>query len=106
MEASMSAPLKQFVITENSKAYWRITFGNPPLNLINPETVRELKLLLELIEAQNDLRVVFFDSANPDFYFARYDLSRAAETLTEPRPTGFPPWIDFVLHIAHSRVIR
>jgi len=105
MEASMSAPLKQFIITENSKAYWRITFGNPPLNLINPETVRELKQLMELIEAQKDLRVVVFDSANPEFYFARYDLSRAAETPTEPGPTGFPAWIDFVLRIAQSPVI-
>lgn len=101
----MSAPLKQFVITENSKAYWRITFGNPPLNLINPETVRELKVLMELIEAEKDLRVVVFDSANPEFYFARYDLSRAAETPTEPGPTGFPAWIDFILRIAQSPVI-
>ena len=67
MSAPLSAPLKQFVITENSKAYWRITFGNPPLNLINPETVRELKQLMELIEAQKDLRVVVFDRGNPEF---------------------------------------
>src|SRR5258705_8323411 len=105
MEASMSAPLKQFVITKNAKAYWKLRFVNPPLNLINPETVRELKVLMELIEAQKDLRVVVFDSANPEFYFARYDLARAAETPTEPGPTGFPAWIDFVLRIAQSPVI-
>jgi enoyl-CoA hydratase/carnithine racemase len=50
----MSAPLKQFVITKRSEAYWRVTFNNPPLNLINPETILELKHLMELIEAQSD----------------------------------------------------
>src|SRR5258708_33028232 len=105
MKAPMYAPQKKFVITKTSKAYSRITFGNPPLNLINPETVRELKVLMELIEAQKDLRVVVFDSAHPEFYFARYDLARAAETPTEPGPTGFPAWIDFVIRIAQSPVI-
>jgi len=105
MEAPMSAPLKQFAITEISKAYWRISFDNPPLNLINPETLGELRQLIERIEGQTELRVVVFDSVNPEFYFARYDLSRAAETPTEPGPTGFPAWIDFVLRIAQSPVI-
>jgi enoyl-CoA hydratase/carnithine racemase len=101
----MSAPLKQFAITEISKAYWRISFDNPPLNLINPETLGELRQLVERIEGQTELRVVVFDSVNPEFYFARYDLSRAAETPTEPGPTGFPAWIDFVVRIAQSPVI-
>jgi enoyl-CoA hydratase/carnithine racemase len=105
MEAIMSVPLKQFAITKRSEAYWRITFNNPPLNLLNPETIRELKHLMELVEAQSDLRVAVFDSANPDFYFARYDLARAAETPTEPGPTGFPAWIDFLLRIAQTPVI-
>src|SRR6266404_9708699 len=101
----MPAPLKQFAITENSAAYWRITFGNPPLNLLNPETILELKHLMELIEVQKDLRVLVFDSANPEFYFARYDLSRAAETPVEPGPTGFPAWIDIILRLAQSPVV-
>src|SRR5258708_33715570 len=90
---------------EPPKPYGRSACGTPPLNLINPETVGELKVLMELIEAQKELRVVVFDSANPEFYFARYDLARAAETPTEPGPTGFPAWIDFVLRIAQSPVI-
>jgi enoyl-CoA hydratase/carnithine racemase len=101
----MSVPMKQFKVTENSKAYWRVTFDNPPLNLLNPETIRELQQLIDRIEAENELRVVVFDSANPEFYFARYDLSRAAETPTNPGPTGYPAWIDFILRIARSSVI-
>ena len=101
----MSALLKQFVITAISAAYWRITFGNPPVNLVNPETILELKHLVEFIESQKDLRVVVFDSANSEFYFARYDLSRAAETPVEPGPTGFPAWIDIILRLAQSPVV-
>jgi enoyl-CoA hydratase/carnithine racemase len=101
----MPIDLKQFVVTEISAAYWRITFDNPPLNLLNPETILELKQLMDLIEAKKELRVVVFDSADPGFYFARYDLSRAAETPVEIGPTGFPAWIDILLRLAQSPVV-
>jgi enoyl-CoA hydratase/carnithine racemase len=101
----MPPVLKQFAITEISSAYWRVTFDNPPLNLIGPETILELRHLLELIDGREDLRVIVFESASPDFYFARYDLSRAGETPVEPGPTGFPMWVDIILRLARSPVV-
>src|ERR1700733_2370716 len=101
----MPIDLKQFVVTKISAAYWRITFDNPPLNLLNPETILELNQLMDLIESRKELRVIVFDSADPGFYFARYDLSRAAETPVETGPTSFPAWIDIVLRLAQSPVV-
>lgn len=97
--------LTQFTITEQSAAYWRVTFNNPPINLVNPETILELQDIVGRIEAAPELAVVVFDSAHPDFYFARYDLSRAAETPIAPGPTGLPAWIDLTTRLQQSSVI-
>jgi len=97
--------LTQFTINEQSAAYWTVTFNNPPINLVNPETILELQEIVGRIEASSELVVVVFDSAHPDFYFARYDLSRAGETPTAPGPTGLPTWIDLTTRLEQSRVI-
>ena len=101
----MSAKTSQFRITEITPSYWRITFDNPPLNLVNPETILEFQALVGKIESASDLRVVVFDSAHPDFFMARYDLSRAAETPVEPGPTGLPTWIDMTTRLTLASVI-
>ena len=60
-------------ITHHSPAYWRATFDNPPLNLLDPEVTYELRNLINQIETANELKVVVFDSANPDFYIGHVD---------------------------------
>jgi enoyl-CoA hydratase/carnithine racemase len=97
--------LSQFTITEHSAAYWRVTFSNPPINLVNPETILELQQIVGQIEAAPRLIVVVFDSAHPDFYLARYDISRASDTPTAPGPTGLPTWIDLTTRLERSPVI-
>ena len=51
-----------------------MTFDHPPINTVTATTVAELSELVDLIEQDRDLSVVVFDSANPDFYLANYDL--------------------------------
>jgi enoyl-CoA hydratase/carnithine racemase len=101
----MASSLTQFKITKLSPSYWRATFSNPPINLLNPETILELQELVGLIESDKDLRVVVFDSAHPDFFFGRYDLSRAADTPVEPGPTGLPTWIDLTTRLSQASVV-
>jgi enoyl-CoA hydratase/carnithine racemase len=40
-----------------------MTFDNPPLNLLDPDTIRELLTLMSLIESDHALEVVVFASA-------------------------------------------
>jgi len=82
----------QFSITKILPAYWRITFNNPPHNLVT-RNHSELQGIVGQLESDPELRVVVFDSAHPDFFMARYDISRAAETPVKPGPTGLPAWI-------------
>jgi enoyl-CoA hydratase/carnithine racemase len=58
------------------------------LNLIDPEVFHELRDLINQFEAANELKVVVFDSANPDFYMAHVDILRTGETDADIGPTG------------------
>ncbi|MNU79736.1 Fatty acid oxidation complex subunit alpha [compost metagenome] len=95
----------QFRIDELSDKQWRILFDNPPSNIVNPETVLEFQALVGKIEASETLQVVVFESANPDYFFGRYDLARAGDTPTAPGPTGLPTWIDMTVRLSQSPVV-
>jgi enoyl-CoA hydratase/carnithine racemase len=101
----MSEKASQFSITKVTPAYWRITFSNPPLNLLNPETILELQAIVSWVASDAELRVAVFDSAHPDFFMARYDVSRAAETPVQPGPTGLPTWIDLTTRLSQAPVV-
>src|SRR5271169_4560855 len=101
----MTALLTQFTITEISTGYWRVTFSNPPINLADPDTIIELQQLVGLIESDDTLQVVVLDSAHPDFFINRYDISRVAETPVAPGPTGLPAFIDTTTRLTTSPVV-
>ena len=69
-------------ITHHSPAYWRATFDNPPLNLLDPEVAYELRDLIDQMETSKELKVIVFDSADPDFYIGHVDIIRAGEFPT------------------------
>jgi enoyl-CoA hydratase/carnithine racemase len=94
-----------FEVEERSDAYWRIRYSNPPVNLVNPEAILRFQELVGRMEASTTLRVAVFDSANPDYFFGRYDLARAAETPVAPGPTGFPTWIDMTVRLSRVPVV-
>jgi enoyl-CoA hydratase/carnithine racemase len=74
----------QFEPNEVSEAFWRYTFNHPPFNLIDGDTILELQEIVQEIEASRTLKIVVFDSANPDYFFARYDRSRAGGSTARP----------------------
>jgi enoyl-CoA hydratase/carnithine racemase len=83
-------------------SYWRVTFENAPINLIDLDTVEQLADLVTRIEQDPDLAVVVFQSANPDFFMAHLDLlidyERAA--AMPPGPTGLAPFSDSLLRLS------
>jgi enoyl-CoA hydratase/carnithine racemase len=81
-------------IKQHSPAYWQVTIDNPPLNLFDPEMGDELSALVTKLEKNTDIKVVVFDSANPDYFISHIDLIRSAEFDLTPRSTGLPVWPD------------
>jgi len=71
----------QLQIIEETPSYWRVVFDNPPLNIMGATMFHGLQELLARMDASSSLRVVVFESANPDFYLAHCDLSDIAGSL-------------------------
>jgi enoyl-CoA hydratase/carnithine racemase len=73
----MTTPTR-FTLTESSDSLWRVTFNNPPLNLIDSVMISELDALFSRIESSDTVAVVVFDSADPDFFLAHIDIVEIA----------------------------
>jgi len=96
-----------FKVARCSPGYCRVTFGHPPINTITATTVAELAELVGLIEQDPDLNVVVFDSANPDFYLAHYDVENdpGRTAALGVGPTGLPAWIDVLVRLSRAPVV-
>jgi enoyl-CoA hydratase/carnithine racemase len=90
----------QFSIDRADSGLWTITFNNPPINMFIPETIIELEALIGELEADPSVKVVVFQSANPDFYIAHLDVAKAVE-----RPEALDLWHDFVPRLSSARVV-
>jgi enoyl-CoA hydratase/carnithine racemase len=56
-------------------ALLRVTFNNPPVNLMSFRMIQDLFALGGRLHADRDVKVVLFDSADPDFFIAHVDIS-------------------------------
>ena len=65
----------RFSLDRSTPSLWRVTFDNPPINLIDPVMIVALHDLLAEIEQDNRVAVVVFDSADADFFLAHYDIA-------------------------------
>jgi enoyl-CoA hydratase/carnithine racemase len=91
----------QFALTVESETFWRVTFDNPPVNVIGPNMLRELKELLVELETDPGVAVVVFDSANADYFLAHYDLlANPADAESLPSTTGFAAWPDVLVRVS------
>jgi len=90
----------QFSIDRTHPGRWTISFNNPPINIFVPSTIVELGTLLTELEADPSVKVVVFQSANPDFFIAHLDVAKAAE-----RPEVLGLWRDIVLRLSSMPVV-
>jgi enoyl-CoA hydratase/carnithine racemase len=97
----------QIRFTRASTACWRITFDNPPLNLMGPQFVREFRELIAAIEADAAVRVVVFESAVEGFFLNHSDFQADLKDLTSmPQgPTGLEAWPDVLVRISRMPVV-
>ena len=97
--------IDRLTISKVVPAYWRVTIKNPPINLYDPEMFAELNVLMNTIDGDKEVKVVVFDSANPDYFIAHYDLERGEVIPDQPGAAEFSAWPKFVTRLAQSRVI-
>jgi enoyl-CoA hydratase/carnithine racemase len=105
MNATTKTP--QIRLLRTSTTYWRVTFDNPPLNLMGPELVVEFGRIMTAIETDEQVKVVVFDSAVDGFFLNHSDFHVALEKLTSlPQgPTGLEAWPDILVRITRAPVV-
>jgi enoyl-CoA hydratase/carnithine racemase len=101
----MSA-VAQFHIAEVSPSYWRVTFDNGPVNLLDPDTIDQLGALIERIENDPELTVVVFRSDKPGYFMAHWDAlsDNARIAAMRPGPTGLHPYLDNFVRLSRVPV--
>src|SRR5690348_13903238 len=97
-----TAPVR---VKEETPAYWRIVFDYPPFNIVDATLYQALQGLLARMDASPSVRVVVFESANPEFFLAHFDLTgKTGNITTAVGPSGLPILTDTFVRITRSPV--
>ncbi|KAA0070529.1 enoyl-CoA hydratase/isomerase family protein [Tardiphaga sp. P9-11] len=98
---------RQIAFEQQAAGLWTATFDNPPINLIDPDTVGELLQVVASMENDEEVKVVVFRSADPDFFLAHWDVAAdQAKLAAIPHgPTGLPPWADLLIQLSRAPAI-
>ncbi|PJJ72816.1 enoyl-CoA hydratase/carnithine racemase [Diaminobutyricimonas aerilata] len=93
---------EQLRVTRTSPALWRVAFDAPPINLIGPQLVIELRELVHELETDPYVSVVVFESAIEDYFLAHWDIAADPRVLAAlpVGPTGYSPWIDVLIRLS------
>src|SRR6476660_9885834 len=98
-----AAPMR---VIEETPAYWRVVFDYPPFNIVDATIFEGLQDLLARMDASPSLRVVVFESANPEFYLAHFDLTgKTGNITTAVGPSGLPILTDTFVRLTKSPVV-
>ena len=93
-------------IVEKTPAYWRVVFDYPPFNIVDATMFEGLQDLLVRMDTRQSLRVVVFESANPEFYLAHFDLTgKTGNITTAVGPSGLPILMDTFVRLTKSPVV-
>src|SRR5437899_10926233 len=94
-------------VIEETSAYWRVVFENPPFNIVDATIFEGLQDLHARMDARPSLRVVVSERANPEFYLAHFDLTAKTGNITTLVGASIHPiLLDPFLRLTTSPVFR
>lgn len=88
-------------------AHRRVVLDNPPLNLMGPDFVRQLREIVTELENDDQVKVVVFESAVDGFFLNHSDFLAKLEDLTSiPQgPTGLEAWPDILVRLTRAAFV-
>lgn len=110
MSSSKSSREGSFVFetlkVHQDRAVLLVEISAPPMNLLGPELVRDLVSLIQRAEAEDEVQVIVFKSADPDYFISHVDVTRIKENR-EPatKLTGEPSLGLLFRHLSASRLV-
>jgi len=104
--ATTTSPAQHVRVIEETPAYWRVVFDNPPFNMMDDTVLDGLQALLVRMDASPKLRVAVFEGSNPDFFLAHFDLTgKIGNITTAVGPSGLPILMDTFVRLTRSPVV-
>ena len=79
-----------------------VTINNPPLNVMTLQLYSDLVEFTEMVEHDDSVKVIIFQSANPDFFIAHFDVEAILEFPTDSPAKRSEKLSDF--HLMCERV--
>src|SRR3981189_1675204 len=93
-------------VIEETSAYWRVLFDYPPFNIMDAIIFEGLQDLLARMDSSPGLHVVVFESANPEFYLAHFDLTgKIGNITTAVGRSRLPITMDTFVRLTTSPVV-
>src|ERR1700742_3923419 len=85
-------------------SHCRVVLDNPPLNLMGPEFVLQVREIVTALEDDDRVKVVVFESAVDGFFLNHSDFLAKFEDLTSiPQgPTGLEAWPDVLVRLTRA----
>lgn len=92
-------------IKQYSASYRRITIDNPPINIFDQEMADELQAILTKLEVDDEVKVVVFESANPDYFIAPADLDSTVGLDEKLQPAARDSLHSLFKRMNHSKFL-
>jgi enoyl-CoA hydratase/carnithine racemase len=83
-----------------------VEIAAPPMNLMGPQLTGDLASLIKEAELDEDVRIVVFKSADPDYFISHVDVTRINENReAAAKLTGEPSIALMLYHLSKSRLV-
>src|SRR3954447_27050925 len=101
---SSATDAAQIRLNRVTPAYCRVRLDNPPLNLMGPEFVLQIREIVTELENDDEVKVVVFESAVDGFFLNHSDFLANFDDLTSiPQgPTGLEAWPDVLVRLTRA----
>ncbi|WP_069767783.1 enoyl-CoA hydratase/isomerase family protein [Streptomyces sp. LUP30] len=83
----------------------KVTFSNPPVNVVGADTVAQLADVVDELSRDEQVQVVIFDSGTPGYFYNHADLGQVADLLALNSADGTPTWVDLVTSLTSAPFI-
>jgi enoyl-CoA hydratase/carnithine racemase len=95
---------RQVRLDRVTPAIARVVLDNPPVNLMGPEFVLEMRAVVTALEGDDQVKVVIFESAVDGFFLNHSDFRSDFDELTgiPQGPTGLEAWPDILVRLTRA----
>ena len=103
--AAEAAVVNAFAVETVSPEIRVVRYSNPPVNLIVPRTVESLNQIVKDLSADQDVKVVVFESGIDGFFFNHFDPNEFPGFLSQVGDDSKPLWVELVDGLAKAPFI-